>query len=419
MLNPVEQGVNPDIAQLRYFRPLNDLDNQALLKLAQAVTIQQAPKRTVLIHKGDNDDSMLYLLEGKVILEATDGARQRIVAQEESSRSPIARLRPCKYDVIAETPVEYLMVPSSLLESSGSGDLNSQLTTSGIELYEVVDESDEEQRVAEDQLTFQLYEDLNSNQLLLPSLPDVAIRVGQAVNHDLADAHRVARVIENDPAITAKLIKVANSARYGGRATTATLPDAVTRIGLNTTHSLVITFALRELFRCNLPTLNKFMRELWEQARNVGAICHILAKRQGEVDPESALLAGLVHNIGSVAIVTYARDFPELTADLENLREVAERLKGQLGKMILSHWEFPESLVEAMVESADRSHEGACDLGDLVVIASQHIDADPERPADSPELPAYAKLGLPPEEIHTVLEEARAELDGMLALLGD
>ena len=419
MLNPVERGVNPDIAQLRFFRPLHDLDNQAVLKLAEAVTIQQAPKRTVLIHKGDNDDSMLYLLEGKVILEATDGARQRIVAHEESSRSPIARLRPCKYDVIAETPVEYLMVPSSLLESSGSGDLNSQLTTAGIELYEVVDESDEEQRVAEDQLTFQLYEDLNSNQLLLPSLPDVAIRVGQAVNHDLADAHRVARVIENDPAITAKLIKVANSARYGGRATTATLPDAITRIGLNTTHSLVITFALRELFRCNLPTLNEFMRELWEQARNVGAICHILAKRQGELEPESALLAGLVHNIGSVAIVTYARDFPELTTDPENLREVAERLKGQLGKMILSHWEFPESLVKAMVESADRSHEGPCDMGDLVVIARQHIAADADQPADSPELPAYAKLGLPAEEIHAVLQEAQAELDEMLALLGD
>ncbi len=56
--------------------------------LAQNLTIQHASKKTVLIHKGDTDDSMLYLLEGSVILEATDGARQRIRAHEESARSP-------------------------------------------------------------------------------------------------------------------------------------------------------------------------------------------------------------------------------------------------------------------------------------------------------------------------------------------
>ncbi len=232
MLKPVHQGEHPDIARLREFHPLNELDKQALMLLAQNLTIQHASKKTVLIHKGDTDDSMLYLLEGSVVLEATDGARQRIRAHEESARSPIARLRPCKYNVVTETAVEYLKIPSSLI-GSGNGP-SSELTTAGIELYEVVDESEADQQAAEDQLAFQLYEDLNSNQLL-PSLPDVAIRVGQAVNHDLADANRVARVIENDPVITAKLIKVANSARYGGRATIDRLPDAIARIGMNTT----------------------------------------------------------------------------------------------------------------------------------------------------------------------------------------
>lgn len=418
MLNPAQQGVHPDIAQLRHFRPLDDLDNQALFKIAENVTIQHAARKTKLIEKGDTEDSMLYLLEGNVILEATDGARQRIVAHEESGRSPIARLRPCKYDVIAETAVEYLMVPSSLLDASNGP--SSQLNSSGLELYEVVEESGEDQQAAEDQLAFQLYEDLNSNQLLLPSLPDVAIRVGQAVNHDLADAKRVARVIENDPVITAKLIKVANSARYGGRATVAQLPDAIARIGMTTTHSLVITFALREIFRCNTPTLYETMRDLWEQARKVGAISHILAQRCGKIDPESALLAGLVHNIGSVAIITYARDFPELSGSLEMLQGVIDRLKSQLGKIILGHWDFPPELVEATVDDPKRAHEGPCDMGDLVIIARQHIGADGEKPpVEETELPAYAKLGFSAEEIHAVLEEAKTEMDEMLALLGD
>lgn len=417
MLKPVERGIHPDVAQLRRFRPLDELDTDALMLLAENLTVRHAPKKTVLIGKGDTDDSMLYLLEGSVILEATDGARQRIRAHEESSRSPIARLRPCKYDVIAETPVEYLLVPSSLIGNATQSD--SELTTSGIELYEVVDESDEGQQVAEDQLAYQLYEDLNSNQLLLPSLPDVAIRVGQAVNDDMADANRVARVIENDPVITAKLIKVANSARYGGRATIDRLPDAIARIGMNTTHSLVITFALREIFRCNTPTLYETMRDLWEQARTVGAVCHILSRQCSGIDPEAALLAGLVHNIGSVAIVTYARDFPELSASLEVLQGVTQRLKGQLGKMILTHWDFPPVLVQATEDHPLRTHEGPCDMGDLVVIARRHTGLEEPVSPEEEALPAYAKLGVSAEEIHAVLDEAKTELDEMLALLGD
>ena len=415
MLNPAPQDIHPTIAQLRRLRPLGELDIDTLQQLADKLTVQQARKGSKLLSQGDTTDHMLFLLDGAVVLEAMDGGRQRISANEDSARTPVARLRPSRYDVICDSSVEYLAVPSSLLSPTAPN------AASGLELYEVVDEAEGGQGAAEDQLAYQLYEDLKSNQLLLPSLPDVAIRVGQAVNHDLADAHRVARVIENDPVMTAKLIKVANSARYAGRASIAALPDAIARIGLNTTHSLVITFALRELFRCNIPSMYEIMRDLWQQAREVAAICHILAPRCSAVDPESALLAGLVHNIGGVVIITYARDFPELTGDPKMVLDIINRLKGQLGKMVLQRWDFPAPLVEAAVDDAMRSHEGACDMGDLVIVARQHVDDHGTVSSRAPDttLPAYAKLGIKPEDIQLILEEADAELRDMLALLGD
>lgn len=415
MLNPAPQDIHPTIAQLRRLRPLGELDIDTLQQLADKLTVQHARKGSKLLSQGDTTDHMLFLLDGTVMLEAMDGGRQRISANEDSARTPVARLRPSRYDVICDSTVEYLTVPSSLLSPAAPK------TGSGLELYEVVDEADGGQGAAEDQLAYQLYEDLKSNQLLLPSLPDVAIRVGQAVNHDLADAHRVARVIENDPVMTAKLIKVANSARYAGRASIAALPDAIARIGLNTTHSLVITFALRELFRCNIPSMYEIMRDLWQQAREVAAICHILAPRCSAVDPESALLAGLVHNIGGVVIITYARDFPELTGDPKMVLDIIDRLKGQLGKMVLQRWDFPPSLVEAAVDDSMRSHEGACDMGDLVIVARQHVDdhGTVSSKALDVTLPAYTKLGIQPEDIQLILEEADAELRDMLALLGD
>jgi len=415
MLNPAPQDIHPTIAQLRRLRPLGELDIDTLQQLADKLTVQHARKGSKLLSQGDTTDHMLFLLDGTVMLEAMDGGRQRISANEDSARTPVARLRPSRYDVICDSTVEYLTVPSSLLSPAAPK------TGSGLDLYEVVDEADGGQGAAEDQLAYQLYEDLKSNQLLLPSLPDVAIRVGQAVNHDLADAHRVARVIENDPVMTAKLIKVANSARYAGRASIAALPDAIARIGLNTTHSLVITFALRELFRCNIPSMYEIMRDLWQQAREVAAICHILAPRCSTVDPESALLAGLVHNIGGVVIITYARDFPELTGDPKMVLDIIDRLKGQLGKMVLQRLDFPPSLVEAAVDDSMRSHEGACDMGDLVIVARQHVDdhGTVSSKALDVTLPAYTKLGIQPEDIQLILEEADAELRDMLALLGD
>ncbi len=408
--------------------PLNPLDPQRLGRLEAFAGLQPAALRALaaqlevltaargveLLSLGETDPAMLYLLSGEVLLEAGDGARKLIRAEDDSARRPIARLRPSRYRVSAAGPVEYLRVPATLLEAGGRTAPGTD--ANGIALYEVSEIEDAAQQAAEDRLAYQLYEDLNSNQLLLPSLPDVAIRVGQAIDHELADAHRVARVIENDPVITAKLIKVANSARYAGRHTVATLSEAVTRIGLRATHSLVVTFALRELFRCHTPLLYESMRDLWEASRQVAVIAHVLARRCRGLDPDSALLGGLVHNIGAVAVISYACDFPELSRDPAVLAGAVERIRGPLGTLILGRWEFPPELVEALAEDpAGREHDGDCDLGDVVSVA--RLEAARRDGGTPPESPAHRKLGLDREAIDQALAEAEGELREMLALL--
>lgn len=416
MLNTVRHTTNhPEVSDLRRFQPLGSLEYSLLQQLAMELSIQQAPPGTRLLAQGNNEDSLLYLMQGKLILKAVDGGVQHISADSDSARSPIARLRPSRYDVVAETAVTYLVVPAKLMTAPEE----EEPSKDGLELYEVVEEHEEAHEVAEDQLAFQLYEDLKSNKLLLPSLPDVAVLVGQTVNQDHADAHRVAKVIENDPVISAKIIKVANSARYAGATSIAALPDAVARIGLSTVHSLVITFALRELFRSQSPVLNRIMKDQWEQARELGAICHVLASRCKHINPETALLAGLVHNIGSVAIITHARDYPGLAEDTEVLQQVIENLKSPVGKMILTYWEFPKAVVEAAGDDPMRQHDGPCDMGDLVTIARHHVDSLALEDEEAPELslPAYSKLSVEPEQIQSVLEEAQSQLQETMSLL--
>ena len=155
--------------------------------------------------------------------------------------------------------MRYLRIDTALIDDA-AGRFEKSSTLS-LETYDVEEEEDYGQMDAENRLTLHIYEDLNTNRLLLPSLPHVAVRIGEAVNDAKSDARRVAGLIENDPAIAVKIVKAANSARYGGVAQVATVTEAVARLGMQNTQILVITFALRELFRTKSKVLEKRMQD--------------------------------------------------------------------------------------------------------------------------------------------------------------
>ncbi|MGD8589184.1 MAG: HDOD domain-containing protein, partial [Chromatiales bacterium] len=166
------------------------------------------------------------------------------------------------------------------------------------------------QLCTEDQLTQTLLNDLDHGRLILPSLPDIAIRVGREMNEENTNARKLAYIIQTDPVITAKLIRTANSPLYAGVSPVDSCTGAVIRLGASTTHNLVLTFALRELFVTQSPILKTYMQQLWKHSVKVSAICYVLAKVVGGFNPERALLAGLLHDIGVVAILNYTIGFP-------------------------------------------------------------------------------------------------------------
>lgn len=415
---------HPTPATLRQLSTLNELPQEQLQSLADQLTVHSAAKGTQLLARGSSDPTVLYLLNGQVKLHAADGATKLISHQDSSARAPLARLRPSRYEVTAASKVDFLRIDSALLD-----DLDSSIDNSSslmIDTYQVDEDTTLSDMAAENQLTVQIYEDLNSNQLLLPSLPDIAIRVGQAVNHDFADASRVARVVENDPTMAAKLLKVANSARYSGSQQIGRLSEAITRIGLDNTHQLVITFALRELFRSSSRTLNQRMRELWENTRQVAAIAHVLSEHCPGLDPQSALLGGLLHDIGSVAILSYARDFPEVTEDPDGLEGSLTRLRAQLGSMIIAKWHLPSIFSDIAANNGNwqYSHEGPCNYADLMIVAQLHALIGKKEPGQLPsidQVPAYKKLGFSSgatDSTLNILESAQQEIRQSLALLG-
>ena len=212
-------------------------------------------------------------------------------------------------------------------------------------------ETDGEATEFENQLSFQFLQDLESDALELPSLPEVAIRIGRAMEDDISDAATIAEMIQTDPQITAKLIKASNSAMYGRRSEVETCAGAVIRLGTDVTHKLVLSFAMKELFKSDSSLLQQRMQELWKHSTHVAALCYVLAKHDNRFNPELAMLIGLLHDIGVVAVLNYARSFPMEARQPEVIDQACKRLRAQTGSLILRKWGFPTEFIIAALEA--------------------------------------------------------------------
>ena len=180
---------HPTAALLGRLSTLSELPHGELEALSRRLFVHEERKGAVLLPLGATDASMLYLLEGECRLVAADGGVRTVRHTDSSALTPLARLRPSRYKVEATSHVRYLRIESDLMAGNEAQvDPPSAIT---IENYQVEEGDDVNDLGAENRLTLQIYEDLNSDHLLLPSLPHVAVRIGEAVNDDIVLNHLV------------------------------------------------------------------------------------------------------------------------------------------------------------------------------------------------------------------------------------
>jgi HD-like signal output (HDOD) protein len=241
------------------------------------------------------------------------------------------------------------------------------------------------------------YQEVREKTLVLPTLPDISLKIRKAINDDRANNSKIARVVQVDPAITARLIHIANSPIYHGRKKIESCPEALTRLGLRAAQHLITTFSLKAVFNGKTPQIRKRMQELWAHSSYVAAICAVLAHKTRGFDPDRAMLAALVHDIGTVPVLTFADRHPELIADLRHLDQAIQTLRAPVGAMILRKWNFPEDFEDVTVHAENwfRDHPGAPDYTDLVILAQLHSFVGTLQIHKYPrmdEIPAYRKI---------------------------
>ena len=204
-----------------------------------------------------------------------------------------------------------------------------------------------------------LLKKLKDDALVLPTLPEVAMRVQEVVGRPEASLKQVAEVIGQDAAISARIIKVANSALYSRGIPAESINSAVSRIGLIQIKSIATSVAMEQLFISTNEMVWEVMDEVWRTSIDVtAAACAILQmynkRRHGSgLNFDTLTLAGLVHNIGALPVLTEAEAHPELFTSIDQLRALVRKMQGPLGRAVLKSWDFAPEVMEVVERWAD------------------------------------------------------------------
>ncbi len=266
-----------------------------------------------------------------------------------------------------------------------------------------------------------ILDDLRHGRLRLPTLPEVVLRVREAVENPHGSAARVARVVSADAALTARLVQIANSALYHGQAPVENVQAAITRIGDRAVRSVVSGLMMRQMFQTRVTLLRERAERLWLHSAEVAALSAVLSRRVMTLSADEAMLAGLVHDIGAMPLIDRAEEFPVLLGHPPALDPVIERLHGPIGKLILETWQFPPEISEVAAGHEDLGRMSArVDYVDLVTVANLHAHlGTPHRlgRADWSTIPAFGKLNLTPDQSVALFAEARADVAQLKRIL--
>ena len=265
--------------------------------------------------------------------------------------------------------------------------------------------------------------DLNANRVVLPTLPEVAMQVRKAVGDPQASTAKIEKIINSDPALSAKLLKVVNSPAYRGSEPITSLRMAITRLGTTQVRNLATGLVMEQLYQVeSTDNIKQHLKDLWLHSTRVAALSHVIAKRYTKLKPDEAMLAGLIHDIGTLPILNRASLFPELLQDDNKLVEVMQRLHTMVGPAVLDEWGFSRDMVIVSAEHEDiyQDRDGAADYVDVIIVANLHsyLGSDHRHAkVNWDEVPAFAKIGMSPDESFAAMEEAREEMREMQGIL--
>ncbi|MDO3386522.1 HDOD domain-containing protein [Gilvimarinus sp. SDUM040013] len=262
---------------------------------------------------------------------------------------------------------------------------------------------------------------IKSDKLVLPTLPEAALKVREVAEDPDADMDQLSAVIGSDAALSARIVRVANSPLLRANKAIEDLKTAVMRLGIQYTCNIATGLAMQQMFQATSDLVDKRLRDTWNRASEIAGISHVLCRHYTKLRPDQATLAGLIHKIGVLPILTYAEEHPSLLKDSFTLDTVINQLQGAIGDLILKAWDFPPELAHIPSQHMKFDREVAqADYADIVTVAmlQSYLGTDSSLgQVDYHQVKAFTRLGMDPDMQMAEGEDLSDEMEAAMTLL--
>lgn len=275
-------------------------------------------------------------------------------------------------------------------------------------------------------------QDLLADSPELGSPPLVYRRLVEVINHPRGGAGDIANVIREDTALTARLLKLVNSAFFAFPKKIETVSQAVSVVGTSQVRDLALATSVTDLFK-GIPSELLDVEDFWKHSLAVGVAARVLASLRNEANVERFFVAGILHDVGRLVLLMRA---PQTTADLiarartdgtllfETEREVLGFDHALMGGVLMDHWKMPEALRAAVrlhhdPRRAERypMEAATVHVADLMATALQ-LGSSGERLVPPVSAGAWAKLGIDPGVMGFAVEDVDRQYSAAVHLLG-
>jgi HD-like signal output (HDOD) protein len=267
--------------------------------------------------------------------------------------------------------------------------------------------------------------DLSRGSIELPSFPDVVIRLRQLLEDDKSTTAQLVKLIAAEPALAAKLVQMANSAAFRGvNADMTDLNMIVNRLGRNMVRNSAMAHAMKQMRESQkMKAAQPYLEELWSDSTHLAAMCYVVAKNFTKLNPDQALLVGLLHGVGKLYILSQAELHPELFDSKQALDDILESWHAAIGCAILEAWQFPEDVSKSVAnyQDAERDHDGPTDLTDVLIVSNLlsgflRTESDSELKLEG--IPAMRHLSVSANDLGKVLQQTFEQIASLRSALG-
>lgn len=225
--------------------------------------------------------------------------------------------------------------------------------------------------------------DLSQQTAVFPTSFDTTLRLREVLSSSNASTANIAAIIAKDPLVAARVIQTANSAALNrsGRVI-STILAAVTLIGANAVRTLALSVAMQQLrtYKQMVP-YDDFCSAVMNHSRQIASVAFVLARAHTKIPADTALFAGLVHDIGYFYLIYRIAQRREVAHDDAEIAALLHDWHGSIGHAVLSALGMPEEILAAVADHDEpRAVHAIRTLNDLIYVA--HVAASRHRCAN-------------------------------------